>query len=225
MFIRVICGQSVLLLLSFGLELMSTRPEVTEYLVHLEKERDVSPHTLKAYARDLEDFTEFCDRHYGDWTWATVDRLGIRGFLGELKRRGLATQERGAGAVRGAELLPLSPGASRGGQQRRPRGQGAQAGEAAARPTWTGRRPGACSSGPSRGRAETNSGRPVTSPFWSSSTRPESGCRSSAGSTWRTSICCRTRSRCGGRAARSGSCRWARGRCSRCDAILTSGSP
>jgi integrase/recombinase XerC len=71
---------------------MTARPEVTEYLRHLEKERDVSPHTVKAYARDLHDFSEFCDRHYGDWTWATVDRLGMRGFLGELKRRGLATR-------------------------------------------------------------------------------------------------------------------------------------
>ena len=81
---------------------MSSRPEVTEYLTHLEKERDVSPHTLKAYARDLEDFSEFCDRHYGDWTWATVDRLGIRGFLGELNRRGLATRSaaRALSAVR-----------------------------------------------------------------------------------------------------------------------------
>jgi integrase/recombinase XerC len=81
---------------------MSSRPEVTEYLTHLEKERDVSPHTVKAYARDLEDFSEFCDRHYGDWTWATVDRLGIRGFLGELSRRGLATRSaaRALSAVR-----------------------------------------------------------------------------------------------------------------------------
>jgi integrase/recombinase XerC len=81
---------------------MTARPEITEYLTHLEKERDVSPHTVKAYARDLEDFSEFCDRHYGDWTWATLDRLGIRGFLGELSRRGLATRSaaRALSAVR-----------------------------------------------------------------------------------------------------------------------------
>lgn len=81
---------------------MTARPEVTEYLEHLEKERDVSPHTVKAYARDLEDFTEFCDRHYGDWTWTTVDRLGVRGFLGELERRGLARRSaaRSLSAVR-----------------------------------------------------------------------------------------------------------------------------
>jgi len=81
---------------------MAERPEVAEYLTHLEKERDVSPHTVTAYSRDLAGFTEFCDRHYGEWTWATVDRLGIRGFLGELNRRGLATRSaaRALSAVR-----------------------------------------------------------------------------------------------------------------------------
>src|SRR5215216_4323128 len=64
--------------------------EISAYLTHLEKERDVSPHTVKAYARDLGAFTEFCDRHYGSWDWQTVDRLGLRGFLGEQQRRGLS---------------------------------------------------------------------------------------------------------------------------------------
>jgi integrase/recombinase XerC len=81
---------------------MSPRPEVTEYLTHLEKERDVSPHTVKAYGRNLEAFTDYCDRYYGDWSWNTVDRLGLRGFLGELKRRGLSTRSaaRALSAVR-----------------------------------------------------------------------------------------------------------------------------
>ena len=81
---------------------MSPRAEVTEYLVHLEKERDVSPHTVKAYSRDLEAFTDFCDRHYGEWGWTTVDRLGLRGFLGELQRRGLSKRSaaRALSAVR-----------------------------------------------------------------------------------------------------------------------------
>jgi integrase/recombinase XerC len=78
------------------------RAEVTEYLEHLEKERDVSPHTVKAYARDLEAFTEFCDRHYGEWKWTALDRLGLRGFLGELQRRGLSKRSaaRALSAVR-----------------------------------------------------------------------------------------------------------------------------
>jgi integrase/recombinase XerC len=81
---------------------MTARAEVAEYLTHLEKERDVSPHTVKAYSRDLTEFTEFCDRHYGGWTWSSVDRLGIRGFLGELNRRGVATRSaaRALSAVR-----------------------------------------------------------------------------------------------------------------------------
>src|SRR5215207_9912922 len=66
------------------------RPEIREFLLHLQKERDVSPHTVKAYARDLEAFTEFCDRHYGSWDWHTVDRLGLRGFLGQQQRQGLS---------------------------------------------------------------------------------------------------------------------------------------
>jgi integrase/recombinase XerC len=81
---------------------MTASPEVTEYLTHLEKERDVSPHTVKAYTRDLEAFTEFCDRHYGEWGWTTIDRLGLRGFLGELQRRGLSKRSaaRALSAVR-----------------------------------------------------------------------------------------------------------------------------
>lgn len=81
---------------------MKPRPEVAEYLTHLEKERDVSPHTVKAYARDLEAFTRFCDRHYGTWKWETLDRVGLRGFLGEQQRRGLSKRSaaRALSAVR-----------------------------------------------------------------------------------------------------------------------------
>jgi len=79
------------------------RREVTEFLTHLEKEKGQSPHTVKAYGRDLSAFTEFCDRHYdGRWKWSSVDRLGMRGFLGELQRRGLSKRSaaRSLSAVR-----------------------------------------------------------------------------------------------------------------------------
>ncbi len=66
------------------------RQPIGEYLDHLEKERQVSPHTVKAYRRDLAAFQDFCDRHYGEWSWDGIDRLGLRAFLGELHRRGLA---------------------------------------------------------------------------------------------------------------------------------------
>jgi integrase/recombinase XerC len=46
---------------------------------------------VQAYRRDLEAFARFCDRHYaGDWDWSRVDRVGLRGFLGEYERRGLS---------------------------------------------------------------------------------------------------------------------------------------
>jgi integrase/recombinase XerC len=70
---------------------MSDQTLVSEWLEHLEKERQVSPHTVSAYRRDLESFVEFATRYYdGHWSWQTVVRLGLRGFLGELQRRGLA---------------------------------------------------------------------------------------------------------------------------------------
>src|SRR2546427_9979867 len=82
---------------------MTARAEVSEFLTHLANERGQSPHTVKAYSRDLDAFTAFCDRHYaGAWTWSTVDRLGLRGFLGELQRQGLAKRSaaRALSAVR-----------------------------------------------------------------------------------------------------------------------------
>ena len=62
---------------------------VAEFLEHLEKELDQSPHTVKAYRRDLQRFREFADEYYGgSWSWESVDRLGLRGFLAEFERRG-----------------------------------------------------------------------------------------------------------------------------------------
>jgi integrase/recombinase XerC len=81
----------------------SVRPQVQSFLKYLANERQHSPHTLKAYRRDLEAFTAFCDRHYGGkWQWDSVDRLGLRGFLGEMQRRGLAKRSaaRALSAVR-----------------------------------------------------------------------------------------------------------------------------
>ncbi len=83
---------------------MSESPQVAEFLLHLEKERDVSPHTLKAYRRDLSDFVEFLSGYYGpsDWSWGGIDRLAIRGFLAHLTRRKLSrrTIARSLSAVR-----------------------------------------------------------------------------------------------------------------------------
>jgi integrase/recombinase XerC len=67
-------------------------PEVVDFLDHLAKERDVSPNTLKAYRRDLGEFSAFLAQYYGGkvLSWQGVDRLAIRGFLGQLARRGLS---------------------------------------------------------------------------------------------------------------------------------------
>ena len=65
---------------------------MSDFLTHIEKARDQSPNTIKAYGRDLDEFCGFLDRRNArtDWTFAGVDRLALRGFLGELERRGLA---------------------------------------------------------------------------------------------------------------------------------------
>lgn len=83
---------------------MPESPQVAEFLTHLEKERNVSPHTLKAYQRDLSEFVEFLSGYYGagGWTWGGVDRLAIRGFLAHLTRRKLSRRSiaRSLSAVR-----------------------------------------------------------------------------------------------------------------------------
>lgn len=75
---------------------------MAEFLTHLEKERQASPNTVLAYRRDLEAFVEFMGRHQGEWGVESVDRLALRGFLGELQRKGLAKRSaaRALSAVR-----------------------------------------------------------------------------------------------------------------------------
>jgi integrase/recombinase XerC len=64
--------------------------DIASFVDFLSKERNDSPHTVKAYARDLTRFAEFCGSFYGGpWQWAGVDRLAIRGFLGALQQTGL----------------------------------------------------------------------------------------------------------------------------------------
>jgi len=65
--------------------------EVAEFVTFLTKERNDSPHTVKAYERDVGAFAAFCTTYYGGpWSWAGVDRLAVRGFLAAQQRRGLA---------------------------------------------------------------------------------------------------------------------------------------
>src|SRR2546425_11986836 len=96
-----------------------TNPEVGAFVEFLEKERNDSPHTVKAYGRDLADFAAFCGRYYGGaWSWAGVDRLAIRAWLGAQQQRGLAKRSaaralsalrtfyRFLNATRGVEVNP-----------------------------------------------------------------------------------------------------------------------
>ena len=66
--------------------------DVAAYLRNLRDARQLSPHTLTAYRRDLAEFTGFLTRRFErpEWQWSEVDRAALRAFLGELNRRGLA---------------------------------------------------------------------------------------------------------------------------------------
>ncbi len=66
-----------------------SRPALTEFLTHLRDERQLSPHTVSAYAVDLEQFRSFLDAYYGGpWRWAGVDRLALRGYVGRAAEQG-----------------------------------------------------------------------------------------------------------------------------------------
>lgn len=91
-----------------------------DYLRMLAHERQLSPHTLTAYRRDLEDLRVFLTDYLGtpDWGWEEVDRLGLRSFMGWCLRRKLSrrTIGRKLSAVRGffrflhlEDRLPLNP--------------------------------------------------------------------------------------------------------------------
>jgi len=66
--------------------------EIAEFLVHLEKARDLSPNTVSAYTRDLREFSTWLAVTHGEagWQWDALSRTHIRGYLAHLTRRGLA---------------------------------------------------------------------------------------------------------------------------------------
>jgi integrase/recombinase XerC len=88
-----------------GVEHAAPGMTVQDYLTHLEKERNVSAHTLKAYRRDCGEFVDFLSDYYGGaaWTWQGVDRLAMRGFMARLTKRGLSKRSvaRALAGVRG----------------------------------------------------------------------------------------------------------------------------
>jgi len=56
-----------------------------DFLRHL-RERNASPHTIKAYTGDLDTFAAYI----GSRTWKTIDHIAIRGFLSHLYDKGLS---------------------------------------------------------------------------------------------------------------------------------------
>jgi integrase/recombinase XerC len=70
---------------------------VADFLRHL-KERNSSPHTIKAYKQDLELFSAYA----GFRGWKQIDHIAVRGFLSQLYEKGLskASVARALAAVR-----------------------------------------------------------------------------------------------------------------------------
>ncbi len=98
----------------------STDETIAQFLTYLAKERDLSPNTVAAYARDLEGLHAFLCGHLGveRVEWGTVDRLQMRAWLASLARRGLAkrTSARMLSAARSfyrflhrADLVEVNP--------------------------------------------------------------------------------------------------------------------
>jgi integrase/recombinase XerC len=67
---------------------MATIPDIQEhfrrFLHRLEHERNVSPHTLRAYGRDIEEFLAFLGSD------TSVTHIRLRGFLAQRRSRGLS---------------------------------------------------------------------------------------------------------------------------------------
>ena len=57
---------------------------VADFLRHL-RERNASPHTIKAYSGDLANFAAYA----GSRGWKSIDHIAIRGFLSQLYEKGL----------------------------------------------------------------------------------------------------------------------------------------
>jgi integrase/recombinase XerC len=66
------------------------RAAAEAFLRHLERERNASPHTIRAYGEDLAQFAAYLEAEIGRAPRpGDVDHLLIRGFLAELHRRGV----------------------------------------------------------------------------------------------------------------------------------------
>ncbi len=66
---------------------MSADELLASFIRHLKDERRLSPHTLRAYQRDLNTFLVFCGR--GTIELAKLDSFAVREFAAECHRKGL----------------------------------------------------------------------------------------------------------------------------------------
>lgn len=63
------------------------KDKINDFLVYIEKLKNCSKHTLRAYKRDLLDYYEFIKKN--DLDYKTISRNSLRGFLIDLKEKGL----------------------------------------------------------------------------------------------------------------------------------------
>src|SRR5271154_1664015 len=63
---------------------------VDDFLAAIGGERSASPHTLRAYDRELHNFADFVQQKLGSISPAAIDHKQIRAYLGELYGRGLS---------------------------------------------------------------------------------------------------------------------------------------
>ena len=106
--------------------MLEARPELNhctdDFLEYLAQERKYSPLTVKAYRRDLEDFTGFVNGYDVECLQhpERIDRQAIRHFLGHLRERGLGARSaaRKLAALKSffkylnrAEIIPANPAA------------------------------------------------------------------------------------------------------------------
>jgi len=73
---------------------------IARFLAHIEYERGLSPHTVRAYRADLERFLGFLSRDFlarpaSDIRPEDVDVLAVRSFLASLTRSGLSKKSQG----------------------------------------------------------------------------------------------------------------------------------